>query len=174
MSQPQAKPARPGTPALFIPDEIHGRDRGQFRWPSRSSWIISCGHPSSSNIRWRFPPWRVGRTAQGRLQRGAALRPQSSTRTSTESGKEFTRVAQRRDSRAFPVAGTAELISLKVLLNQPLSGTTRRKSNKFENRPNIARSFMVPLRFHLYIWFPIACQKELVRKAVAQAQSSLC
>jgi hypothetical protein len=32
---------------------------------------------------------------------------------------------------------------------------------------------MLPLRFHLYIWFPIACQKELVRKAGAQAQSSL-
>jgi hypothetical protein len=36
------------------------------------------------------------------------------------------------------VAGAAELISLKVLLKQVLSGITPRKSNKFENRPNIA------------------------------------
>jgi hypothetical protein len=55
-----------------------------------------------------------------------------------ESGKEFTRVAKRSDSGGFPVATQQSPRKSKSFINQDLSGTTHQKSNKFENRPNIA------------------------------------
>src|SRR5689334_19489174 len=113
-----------------------------------------------------------GRNASGEPQSTRKVR----SRTSGDSGTEFTRVALSSDSGDSLVADATELISLKILLNQDLSGTGYerfRRVKQIRKQPEYSRNFMLPLRFHLYIWFPIACQKELVRKGVAQAQSSL-